>query len=79
MRFSVKRTIQTTPARSRQLALAAAFLGLPDSEAVIQNFVTAGLLSLADHDATFKLALMRSAGIDWDTIDRVAKDSADAI
>jgi len=72
----VKRTIQTTPARSRQLALAAVFLGLPDSESVIQNFISAGIMSLCDHDPTFHLALMRAANVDWDTLERVSKETA---
>jgi hypothetical protein len=71
------RTIQTTPSRSRQLALAAAFLGMPDSESVIQSFIFAGLRSLAEHDATFKLALLRSADVDWDTLQRIAEESSE--
>jgi hypothetical protein len=61
--------------RARQLALAASFLGFRSSEDVIQSFITAGLLSLAEHDKTFQLALMRATGIDWDVIDKVAKES----
>ena len=72
----MKRTIQTTPTRSRHLALAAACLGLPDSEAVIQSFVTAGLKCLADNDPTFKMALLRAADVDWETVERVTKETA---
>jgi len=70
-----KRTIRMPKPRARQLALAAAFLGLPDSESVIQSFISAGLLSLAEHDATFKLALLRACDVDWDTVQRVAKEN----
>lgn len=61
------------PSRARQLALAAAYLGLSDSESVIQSFITAGLLSLAEHDSTFGLALARMAGVDWDDLERITR------
>ena len=68
------------PSRARQLALAAAYLGLPDSESCIQNFVTAGLLSLSEHDSTFGLALARLAGVDWDDLERLtAKRTIDGL
>ena len=73
-----KRTIRMPKPRARQLALAAAFLGFPDSESVIQSFITAGLLSLADHDETFKVAMLRAAGVDWDEIDRITRESVNA-
>ena len=71
----MKRTIQTTPSRSRQLALAAVFLDLPDGESVIQYFITAGILSLASHDETYKLALLRAAGVDWSDLEKVSRES----
>ena len=58
------RTIGTTPVRSRQISLAAAYLGI-DGERFIQSAITASLLSLSDHDPTFALMLARSAGMDW--------------
>jgi hypothetical protein len=75
-RNGMHRTIGTNPSRSRQLALAAAHLGLPDSEAAIQSFITAGLLSLAEHDNTFGLALARMAGVDWSELGRIAKEGS---
>ena len=74
--FYPHRTIQMPPSRSRQLALAAAYLGLPDSESAIQSFITAGLLSLAEHDSTFALAVARMAGIDWSELEAIAKQEA---
>jgi hypothetical protein len=65
-----------TATRSRQIALAAATLGL-SSEMTIQSFLTAGLLSLAAHDKVFAMALARSAGMAWD--DLASADSTDVL
>jgi hypothetical protein len=77
VRSEPHRTIRMPPARAKQLALAATFLGLPDSESVIQNFITAGLMSLCDHSEIFKLALLRSADVDWDELQQIAKETAE--
>ena len=69
-RNSMHRTIGTTPSRSRQIALASAYLGI-DGEAFIQSSISASLLSMAEHDPTFGLALARSAGVDWDDLERI--------
>ena len=71
-----RRSIGMTTTRSRQLALAAATLGL-SSELTIQSFITAGLLSLAAHDRAFAMALARSAGMTWD--DLAEADSTDVL
>ena len=59
-----RRTINMPAVRSKQIALAAAQMGLT-SEQTIQSFITAGLLTLATHDPAFRYALMRTAGADW--------------
>jgi hypothetical protein len=53
--------------RSKQLALAAAHLGLT-SHQTIQSFITAGLLALATHDRAFAMALARTAGVTWEEL-----------
>lgn len=58
--------------RSRQVALAAAYLGI-DGERFIQSSISASLLSLADHDPTFALALARTSGVEWDDLERITK------
>jgi hypothetical protein len=78
VRTSSHRTIRMPPARAKQLALAATFLGLPDSESVIQNFISAGLMSLCDHSEIFKLALLRSADVDWDELKNIATSTCEA-
>jgi hypothetical protein len=72
VRSEPHRTIRMPPARAKQLALAATFLG-----SVIQNFITAGLMSLCDHSEIFKLALLRSADVDWDELQQIAKETAE--
>ena len=67
-----KRTINCPENLSRQLALIAAEWGC-SSETVIQSFLAAGIATVAQHDTTLRLALMRSAGVDWDTLQAVAK------
>jgi hypothetical protein len=58
------RTIKMPEVRSKQIALAAAYLGT-DGETVIQSAITALLLSLANADAVFAAVLARSLGVDW--------------
>jgi hypothetical protein len=62
--------------RSKQIALAGAALGL-SAEQTIQVFITSGLLSLATHNEPFRLALLRSSGVDWD--DLASADSTDVL
>ena len=71
-----RRSIGMSQTRSRQIALAAASLGI-SSEQAIQSFITAGLLSLAGHDKAFAMALARSAGMAWD--DLAEADSTDVL
>lgn len=61
------RSIAMPRVRSRQVALAAAAMGV-SSEQAIQSFITAGLLSLATHDRAFAMALARTAGMDFDEL-----------
>jgi hypothetical protein len=71
------RTIRWSPARARQVALAAAHLGLPDGESFVQASIDASLLSLSEHDPAFKLALARSAGVSWPTLERIVTRTAE--
>jgi hypothetical protein len=70
-----KRTIHMTTARSEQLALAAASIGV-DSEVLIQTFLTAGLLAMAEHDSPLAFALARSGGASFDDLEALAKATA---
>jgi hypothetical protein len=60
--------------RSKQIALAAAVLGVT-GEQCIQGFITAGLLSLAANDRIFAQALARTAGVSWEELES-AEDHA---
>jgi len=62
--------------RSKQIALAAAYLGT-DGETVIQSAVTALLLSLASADKNFAAMLARTAGVSWS--DLAKADSTDIL
>ncbi len=62
--------------RSKQIALAAAYLGT-DGERVIQAAITAMLLSLASADKNFAAMLLRTSGVDWD--DLASADSTDVL
>jgi hypothetical protein len=62
--------------RSKQLALAAAYLGT-DSEHIIQSSITAMLLSLCSADKAFAAVLLRSSGVEWD--DLASADSTDVL
>ncbi len=53
-----------TEVRSNQIAMAAAKLDCSGHE-FIQSCITAGLLSLAEHDKAFALCLARAAHVDW--------------
>lgn len=68
-----KRTINCPENLSRQLALIAAEWGC-SSETVIQSLLAAGIATVAQHDKTLRLALMRAAGVDWDTLQAVARE-----
>lgn len=61
--------------RSKQIALAAAYLGT-DGESVIQSAITAMLLSLTA-DVSFRASLLRVSGVSWD--DLVSADSTDVL
>jgi hypothetical protein len=67
------RTIGQTPERARMCSLAAAHLGLPSSEIFIQSAITAALMTLGQEDPVFALMLARSAGIDWNELQKIAK------
>jgi len=62
--------------RSKQIALAAAYLGT-DGESVIQSAVTAMLISLASADKNFRASLLRASGVEWDDI--ADADSTDVL
>jgi hypothetical protein len=70
--YHPKRTIHMPPSRAEQIALAAASLGL-SSECLIQNFITAGLLTLAERDAPLAFALARAAGATFEDLIDIAK------
>lgn len=71
-----KRTIHMNTARSEQLALAAASIGV-DSEVLIQTFITAGLLAMAEADSPLAFAIARSGGASWDDLEALAKATAE--
>jgi hypothetical protein len=62
-----RRSINMPEVRSKQIALAAAYLGT-DGETIIQSAVTALLLSLAGADASFAAMLARTQGLSWDEL-----------
>jgi hypothetical protein len=67
----MKRTINLSDTLRHQLALIAAEWGCT-SEEVIQSFLAAGIMTVAEHDRTIGLALMRAAGVSWDNLRSVA-------
>lgn len=67
-----KRTIHMPTSRANQIALAAASINVT-SELLIQSFITAGLLSMADDDTMLALALAKSGGASWEQIAELAK------
>jgi hypothetical protein len=71
-----RRTIAMPEVRSKQIALAAAFLGT-DGEHIIQAAITAMLLSIANSDTGFAVMLARTAGFGWDEL--VKADSTDVL
>lgn len=71
-----RRTINMPEVRSKQIALAAAYLDT-DGEHVIQAAITALLLTLCQADQTFGAMLARTAGLSWD--DLVKADSTDVL
>lgn len=62
-----RRSIDMPEVRSRQLALAAAHLGITSHQA-IQSFITAGILSLAANDPLFATMLLRTSGVSWNDL-----------
>jgi hypothetical protein len=71
-----KRTVHMSTARSEQLALAAASIGV-NSEILIQTFITMGLLTMAEHDSPLAFALARSGGASFDDLEALAKATAE--
>jgi hypothetical protein len=67
-----RRTIGMTESRSQQVSLAAASLGIT-SEALIQSFITAGLLTMTAHDDALAFALARAGGASWEQLTDLAK------
>jgi hypothetical protein len=63
------------PVRAKMIALAAAACGI-SGEMWIQNALTESLLAQAAHDYSFSLMLMRTAGIDWESLQEIAKQGA---
>ena len=51
------RTIHYPPARARQVALACAYLGVPNSEVFIQVAISSALRTLAENDSAFGTVL----------------------
>jgi hypothetical protein len=72
-----RRTINMPEVRSKQIALAAAYLDT-DGERVIQAAISALLLTLARKDKVFAAMLARTAGVDWDELANHA-DHADVL
>lgn len=71
-----RRTIGMPEVRSKQIALAAAYLDT-DGEHIIQAAITAMLLSLANNDKVFAAMLARTADVDWDEL--VKTDHTDVL
>jgi hypothetical protein len=66
------RSIRWPDITRRQVALASAYLGI-DGERFISASIAASLLSMADHDSAFALALARCAGVDFDTLEKLTR------
>ena len=62
--------------RSKQIAMAAAYLGISGHE-FIQSAITAALLSLCDQgDKTFAYMLSRAAGVEFETLEFAVRQEA---
>jgi hypothetical protein len=70
--YHPKRTIHMPPSRSQQIALAAASLDIT-SEDLIQSFITAGLLTMAEQDAPLAFALARAGGATFEQLTDLAR------
>lgn len=72
-----KRTIAMPETRSQQIALAAASLDIT-SEDLIQAWITAGLLTMAEQDAPLAFALARAGGATFEQLTELARDRVEA-
>jgi hypothetical protein len=70
--YHPKRTIHMPPSRAQQIALCAASVGIT-SEELIQSWITAGILSMAEHDTVLSFSLARAAGATFEQLTEVAK------
>ena len=70
--YHPKRTIHMPPSRAQQIALASASLGI-SSEELIQTWITAGLLTMAEHDTPLAFAIAHAAGATFDQLIELAK------
>jgi hypothetical protein len=70
-----RRTIAMPEARSRQIAAASAHLDITGEE-FIQSAITAALVSLAQADRSFAYSLARATGVEWETLEFVARQEA---
>jgi hypothetical protein len=68
------RTIQTTPARSRQVAICATALGV-NGETFIQSAISAAIITLGQNDPLVQLMLARAAGADWTEVEKLVRES----
>ena len=64
------RTVNMPETRRKQLALIAAHLGVRSSEEVIQAAISALMLTLAENDPGLAYGLARTAGVEWDKLER---------
>lgn len=71
MQETRSRKITMTAERSDMLSLASASLGLSSGE-LIDKFITAGLLTLAEKDNVLALAMARVGGMSWDDLEDLA-------
>jgi hypothetical protein len=68
----MKRTINTTPEKSHQIAVAAAALGC-SGDAFINACIDAGLMTLMEHNKPLALMMCRAGGATWMEVEHVAE------
>ena len=60
-----RRTIGMPSSRARQVALAAAYLGMTSSEDFIQSAISDAIIGIASRDRAFAAMITGAAGADW--------------
>jgi hypothetical protein len=66
-----RRSIQMSEARSRMVANASAYLNI-SGEQFIQAAISSALMSLCEHDKVLSFILLRSGGVEFDDLSKVA-------